>query len=146
MSKNGKSSPELGPIMKKYNLPNRCSAKSFIMRELTADDETQAAIWWDKTKSSALDSSPLAQLAGEQREAWRLALVEVDGKAVNGDGIPFLAMNKWNLRTMRFVQQAFGELNGVDADEVRDFLESSQIVGQNSSNSPSDSSDQPTAG
>lgn len=112
------------------------SCKEFVMRELTAKDEIEAAIWADKKRSSAGDGV-LSIVGGEQREAMRLSFVAVDGKPVNEGGIPFVGMDNWTYRTMRFVQRAFADLNGVEQSDLDSFAEGAEIMGQSSETTPS---------
>jgi phage FluMu protein gp41 len=116
------------PVLKKrFKLPSGMSCKEFVMRELTAKDEIEAAIWADQKRSSAGDGV-LSMVGGEQREAMRLALVEVDGETVNVEGVPFTAMDRWTYRTMRYLQKAFEEINGVDQKDLASFSKGAEIV------------------
>lgn len=103
------------------------SCKEFVMRELSGEDELEAAKWADKRRSEA-DTGALAVMNSEQREAIRLSLVSVDGEPVGGD-IPYMAIDKWNLRTMRLVRHAFNDLNGVGESDLEDFKEAAEVVG-----------------
>jgi hypothetical protein len=97
------------------------------MKELTAKDEIEAAVWADKFMSEALRNSAMAAIGAEQREAMRLSLVEVDGEPVNQNGVPFLAMDSWSLKTIRLAQTAFNDLNGVDAEDLKNFKASARV-------------------
>lgn len=147
--KNGARKPTPEPnghrIMKRYSLPDYCDVATLVMRELDGTDEIEAAIWADKNKSSALASSPIAAMESEQRESIRLSLVEVDGEPVNVGGIPYAAMNDWSYRTMRFVNQFFLDLNGVEISEVKNAVAAGEII-SNPSQDPEDveDDDQPT--
>lgn len=127
-----------GVLKKRYTLPDGMSCRSFVMRELTSQDEIEAAIWADKKRGSAQDGV-LSVVGGEQREAIRLSFVEVDGNPVNVDGVPFTAMDKWTYRTMRYVQKAFTDLNGVQQDDLESFSEGAEIVGMSESTTAPDS-------
>lgn len=115
--------PRRAPVLlhKEYKLPKRCSCQSFVMRELTADDELIAAMQADMKMTSGSSNQVLSMMGVEQQEAMRLSLVSVDGVPVNVDGIPFTDMDTWTYRTMRHVHAAFQDLNGVDATELRSF-------------------------
>jgi hypothetical protein len=82
----------------------------------------------DKLMSDALRNSAVATISAEQREAMRLSLVEVDGEPVNHDGVPYMAMDDWSLKTLRFLQTAFNEMNGIEADDLKNFRAGAQIV------------------
>jgi len=114
--------------MKRFPLPERCDAKEFVIRELDSNDDIQAAIMADKMAPAAIKDSAIGLMSSEQREAVRLSLVEVDGVPVNQDGIPFLAMDEWSARTMRFALQAYMQVNGVTPDEIRSFLAGAEVV------------------
>lgn len=122
---NGSSAPILH---KRFRCPAGCSIHEFVMRELTSKDELDAAMWADKLKSIVNDESPSSIILGEQREAMRLSLVTVDGQRVNDDGLPFLGMDTWTVRTVRFVQRAFQDMNGVTAEELENFTGEAEIV------------------
>lgn len=115
-------------MQKRFTLPDYCTVGEFVMRELTAKDELTASIFAEKFMSDALRNSAVATIAAEQREAMRIALVEVDGKPVNVDGIPYMAMDEWSMRTIRFAQMAFNELNGIESDDLKNFRAGGQIV------------------
>lgn len=108
-------------LKKEFTLPDKCSCKTFVMRELTADDELQASMWADMKITTKPGNQVLSMMGVEQQEAMRLALVSVDGVPVNVEGLPFADMDNWTYRTMRFVQAAFQDLNGVDATDLRSF-------------------------
>lgn len=128
-------SKSAGLLKKRYRLPPGMSCREFVMRELDASDEIEAAIWADKRRGSAQDGV-LSMVGGEQREAMRLSLVSVDGKPVNVDGVPFMGIDKWSYRTMRYVQRAFANLNGVKDKDLESFDEGAEIV-DNDENPPS---------
>ena len=115
-------------MQKRFTLPDYCSVGEFVMRELTAKDELTASIFAEKFMSDALRNSAVATIAAEQREAMRLALVEVDGIQVNLDGVPYLEMDNWSMRTVRFAQMAFNEMNGIESDDLKNFKAGAQIV------------------
>ena len=115
-------------LRKRFTLPAGCSVGSFVMRELTGPDELEAAMWADKKMDKDRRSDAVAVMEGEQREAMRLAFTEVDGEPVNHDGIPFVAMDLWTYRTMRFAQTAFSDVNGVQIDELQSFKEGAELV------------------
>lgn len=99
--------------------PERCSVGSFRVRELTVRDDDEVSIWTDKNAPGAVRGEQRAYSLARMREAWRLSLVEVDGKAVNVDGVPYMEMDAWNQRTVRLLIEAFEELNGVSQEELQ---------------------------
>lgn len=115
-------------LRKRYVLPDGLSCKEFVMRELDARDELEAAMWADKKTTTTGGNNMLSMMGAEQREAMRLSFCEVDGHPVNIDGIPFVDFDRWTMKTMRFVTQAFNDLNGVDAKELKSFTAGAEVV------------------
>lgn len=105
-----------------FKLPKGCSIREFEMRELTAEDELEAARMVDAKLVGAEKNSVMLVMAAERKEAERMSLVSVDGQRVDNSGAPFMGMNKWTQRTMRFVTAAFAEMNGVQDAELKKFL------------------------
>lgn len=107
-----------------FKLPERCSAKEFVMREIDGHDEKDIGAWIDL----AIAANPI--IAGskdklqeaENRESIRRSLVSVDGVEVNLNGVPYSGLEGWNRRTMNFAAIAFRTMNGVEAGEVGEFL------------------------
>lgn len=126
-----------GLLKKRYTLPDGCSCKTFVMRELTNQDRTTAAVWADLHRESAAPDDAYAQVDQRLHEAVRLALVEVNGEAVNIDGQAYRLMDKWTERTMAFAMRAYQDLNGIESEEVEDFIQGAEIV----SESPNRSAD-----
>ena len=130
-------------MQKRFHLPAHkageppYSCQSFVLRELTAGDQREAALWADRRRDATSDS-PLAQFQQERFEALRLSLVEVDGKPVNQDGIPFLALDDWTYRTLVFARLAFNSLNGADDEALEGFLAGAEIVADNAPHHLSD--------
>lgn len=119
-----------GQLRKRYRLPAGCSCNEFVMRELTNKDRVEAAIWADQHKNAAAPDDAYAQVDQRLHEAVRLALVAVDGEAVNANGVPYMALDKWTERTMTFAMRAYQDLNGIDPEEVEDFLRGAEIVSE----------------
>jgi hypothetical protein len=116
-------------VMRRYALPPGCSVRTFVMRQLTGIEDLEAAIMADKTAPAAARESMGAAITVEQREKVRMALVEVDGKRVNGD-TPYMALDHWNVRTIRFAERAYIELNGIQPEAMEDFLMGGQDVSE----------------
>lgn len=110
-----------GLTTRRFKLPARCSVGEIVMRELDGRDDIEIAIRTKQKLNSATEDNPAAIMAIQQNEAYRAALVEVDGEAVPVDG-PYVAMDRWTQRTMTFVGRAFNALNGVQGDELKEFL------------------------
>src|SRR5262245_23651737 len=105
-------------IMRRWELPEGHSAKVIVMRELDSGDDIAAAINADKYgQRDAYDHAETA-LQVVQRERVRLSLVEVDGRRVNVEGLPFKEFDRWTLRTTRFVEKCFLEMNHFTDEEV----------------------------
>lgn len=118
-----------GRLTKRYPMPKRCDCREFVMRELDGNDEIEISLWVER-KMSAHPSreNPLAWTTVQRNEEMKRALMEVDGKAVNVDGVPFDEMDEWSERTKKFMRMAFDELNGLEAGEVEKFKAGAQVV------------------
>lgn len=121
------TAPTYPRLKKLWKLPPGCDIKSFVMREVGAKDEMEAAIWAEKSLSSAERTNAMAVVGAQQRECMRLSLVEVDGSPVNHDGIPFKAMDQYSIKTLRFLQYAFNLMNGVDDDDLKNFEAGAEV-------------------
>lgn len=117
-------------IERYYELPPRCSVASFVVRELSCDDDLDITINAEKLTPEAARATMLAAGQARQREAFRLSLVEVNGEPVNREGVPYMEMDQWNQRTMRFLQEAFEELNGAELEELRSFRKAGKLRGR----------------
>ncbi len=126
-----KQGGSVAKLRKLFTLPLGLDCSSFVMQELDGIDEIAIAeamqIKLEEATSGTRDSG-LAVMAIRQREEWRHALVEVDGVAVNVDGVPFSAMDKWKQRTIRYVAEAFGIMNGVGAGDLKKFATDARTV------------------
>jgi hypothetical protein len=123
----GTPNPRAQLLTKRYRLPAGLSCQEFVMRELTAEDELEAAMWADKRRTSAHDGI-LSMVGIEQREAMRLSLVEVAGQSVTCDGVPSQELDGWRSRTMRFVLLAFNDLNAVDVEDLSRFRLGAEVL------------------
>ena len=113
---------------KRYTLPSYCSVQSVVMRELDGQDDIEASVWADKNASSTVKESAVAAMVADQRESIRLSLLEVDGKPVNHDGLPFMAMDHWSSRTFRFLQQFYGDLNGATNEDLKNAVTGAELI------------------
>lgn len=119
-----------------YELPPRCTVESFVVRELTCEDDLDITIHAEKLTPEEARTTVLAAGEARQREAFRLSLVEVNGEPVNREGVPYMEMDQWNQRTMRFLREAFEELNGAESDELRSFREGGKLRGRSEAPPP----------
>lgn len=129
--KNG--APEAAPrprarLMKRFTFPPRCDVREVVVRELDGSDDEHASILADKRADSAQKDSLTLMAQIEQREAMRLSLVEVDGEPVNQDGGIYDAMDSWSIRTLRFMQLAFSDVNGASGEEAEGFRKAAKVV------------------
>jgi len=113
-------------LCKKWTLPKGCSVREIVLRELDVNDDIDVHVWVEKNTPAA-GREGLGQFSAQQREAMRLALVQVDGQPVNVAGVPYLQMNQWSVRTLRFLQMAFVELNGATEEEMGDFKKAGEL-------------------
>ena len=112
--------------MKKFKLPDDCDAKEIVMRQLDGNDDLEIAIWADRRMTSAHKENIFAVIEVKKHEAARRALVLVDGKPVNEDGIPFAEMDNWSQQTMVYVLRGYNKLNGVEDDDLKKFDKSEE--------------------
>ena len=113
---------------KRYQLPDYCTVREVVMRELDGQDDIEASIWADKNATSAIRGSAVAAMVADQRESIRLSLLEVDGVPVNHDGIPFTAMDDWTSVTFRFLQQFYADLNGAKENDLKNSIAGAEII------------------
>lgn len=108
-------------LMKRYELPEEChrDCEVVVMRELSGQDEIEAAIMADRNATSAVKESAFASVAADQREALRLSLVMVDGRRVNHDGVPFRELDDFSMATIGQLLAYFRDLNGVPSEKSR---------------------------
>jgi len=111
------SNPTHRRMMRRWELPDGHPAKVIVLRELDSGDDIAAAINADKfgPRDTYLHAETALQVV--QRERVRLSLVEVDGRRVNVDGLPFKDFDKWPLRSTRFVERCFLEMNHLTDEE-----------------------------
>lgn len=117
-----------GCLTKRFQLPPGCSVRSVVVRELVAADELTAALWAESNAPAEMLETPAGQIAAEQRELVRVSLVEVDGEEVNIDGVPFLGMDGWTLRTYRAVRLFYNNVNTLDDKELRKSLAGAEVI------------------
>lgn len=118
------------PIMKRFTLPANqgLNCSQVVMRELTGIDDLEIGLWVD-ARANATDRANMAKMLElERRESTRRALVMVDGVLVNEHGAPFLGMDNYNHRTMRYLYEFFSELNGVEQRELKKAVAESVVV------------------
>jgi len=120
--------PTHARVYKRWTLPAGHSVRSFVMRELDSSDDITAAIQADKFGPNAAFDRIETALQVIQRERVRLALVEVDGKRVNADGLPYRAFDKWSMRTARLAERAYLELNNISPGDATDFEKGGEFV------------------
>ena len=117
-----------GCLTKRFQLPAGCSIREVAVRELEGHDELTAALWMEQNAPAAMLETPAGQIAAEQRELVRLSLVEVDGEEVNLDGVPFLGMDRWTLKTYKAVRFFYQTVNTLDDGELRKSLAGAVVL------------------
>jgi len=122
-----------------FPLPDYCSASSVAMRELDGEDDIMSSYWADQHAGVAEQESRIAAMVADQREGVRIALVGVDGRQVNEDGVPFMDCDEWTSKTWRFLMQCFSEMNGVPDEDLKKTIRGSlPIRGSSASGSSQD--------
>ena len=117
-----------GCLTKRFQLPEGCSVREVAIRELEGHDELTAALWMEQHAPAAMLETTAGQLAAEQRELVRLSLVEVDGDDVNVDGVPYLGMDRWTVKTYRAVRFLYQTVNTLDDGELRKSLAGAVVL------------------
>ena len=107
-------------LHRRFELPDGCSVRSFMVRELDGHDEIEAGRWAD-AKTGSADN----QVVNLMDENLRIAIVEVDDQPIEQ---PYLTMDKWSSKTRRFLIEAWGALNSVKEDEMAAFLATGETV------------------
>jgi hypothetical protein len=110
-----------GRRQRRYECPENCTVKEFVIRELTGHDDIQIAAWVDRKASASIAENFVAVYELKRNEAIRCSLVTVDGKPVNEHGVPYAALDDWSVRTLAFLTKAFNSLNGVEPGELKKF-------------------------
>lgn len=123
-----------GVLTKRFTLPPGCTDKhgnpveTVVVRELDGNDEIQAALWMEaNAKPEALESMAGA-MAAEQRELVRISLVEVNDDPVNLDGVPWMGMDEWTIKTFRAVRMYYVNVNTFDDSAMRKSLAGAEVV------------------
>lgn len=126
---------------KDEQIPAGCAMKQFKMREIDYDDERLASMAAEGSASGVELTNASAWFSLVQRERIRLSMVEVDRRPVNRDGLPFIAMDGWSSKTMRFVERAFSKLNMPKEDELALFDTGGAICDEIETTPPQESPD-----
>lgn len=146
MSTNGKTDKKKPHLeRRRWTLPPGLDCKTFVMREIDAKDEQEAARMAESRMDPGKRTDIKLLFDAEQRERQRISLEEVDGNPVNTDA-PFFGMDKWTSKTMLCVTDAFSTLNSIPEDELKKFRESSQLVTATDGADPARSTGAPDAG
>lgn len=129
-----RSNARPGVLTKRYELPPGCTdrkgrpVRSVVVRELDGSDELQAALWLEQNAPATALETQAGMLAAEQRELIRMSLVEVNDEEVNLDGVPWMGMDQWTIKTFRVVRMYYVDVNAVDDMEIRKSLAGAVVV------------------
>jgi hypothetical protein len=120
-------------LHKQFTLPRKCwgDCKTVVMRELDGDDDIMVGVWLDQKESSSGakgSDAVVSAMKREQSESVRCALVVVDGKKANENGVAFAPFDKWKRATKTMLGTYFNELNGVDSDELGKSMREAVVV------------------
>lgn len=115
-------------LMKRFELGEGCDAETVVMQELRNCDKVEIGVWVDAHGSISIDSAAdlKTALVAEQYEALRFSLVQVDDESVGG-AIPYMAMDDWSAKTMRYMQAFFDDLNGVEETDVKNAVRTAEV-------------------
>lgn len=104
-----------------FPMPKGCDAATVTMRSMDKADELAAAVQTDiRMRTLPADQQRSARLANdiERDESIRQAIRKIDGKPVNRNGVPCLAIDKWSQKSWTALYTFHGELNGIPGDEL----------------------------
>lgn len=101
---------------KRFRFPAGSRHRSIVLRELDGADELLAA----ETAAALLPKNANGRqvVVASQREATKIAIVEIDGAAVDHT-VPLFAVNSWSRKDLAALDVFFGSMNGLTDDEVR---------------------------
>jgi hypothetical protein len=102
-------------VRKKYTMPKGHCIESITMREIDGEDELEVGRFL-AARGNATELASQVVLV----ENIRIAIDEVNGQPIEQ---PYMEMDKWPVKTRRLLMEAWVQLNGVDNDEVKNFLE-----------------------
>lgn len=105
-------------LQKKFELPDGCDCTSLVVREVTNRDRMDSVAWAQESAPAPLQANPFAMIGVEQNELIRISVVSVDGVAVEQ---PYRDIDGWSVRTWKFLEAAYAEVNGPDLDELKNF-------------------------
>lgn len=101
-------------MIKRYTMPKGSPASTVTMRELSGRDELEAA----KAADALTPQKTVEALTdAERREAVRISLVEIDGKAID-HAVPLFEIDEWPRRARKALEAFFADLNGINRSDV----------------------------
>lgn len=149
MPKNGRhdideviQAPPIEHVVWDFSCPPGSSIATFAMRTTSFEDDLEAALNAEVRATSAQLESPRAMNSLVLREKIRLATVEVDGKPVGEDGMPFFEIESYTSKTLSCMTLAFLRLNLMTEDETASFVAGGKPRGPASVKPPASRSSQ----
>lgn len=110
-------------LHKRFELPKGCSVKSFVMREIDGQDERDAGRWI-AARGTNIDDPSVAIM----EEQLRISIVGVNDQSVEQ---PYTGLDKWSTKTRRYLIQAWTLLNGIDDEDLADFIGAATDLAKN---------------
>lgn len=122
------AAPEWRKRAELWTCPAGCSVKTFVVRELDGNDIVEAGRWLDVklTPAERMDLPKLFE--AQRRERMRRSLVQVDGRPVNVDGLPFAEMDDWSHKTLLVLERAYQRLNDISVEDMGKAEAGVQVV------------------
>lgn len=112
-------------MKKRFKMPAGSRVKELVIRELTGQDELVAAQTAAALLGSKADHREIVLTS--RREATKLAIVEIDGRAVDHT-IPLVAVDRWSRRDLAALDRFFDSINGLTDEEVRAMYASAMPI------------------
>jgi hypothetical protein len=102
--------------------------KTIVVREIDADDELVASRRAAEKLKRFKDPSVGEMMRADRHEQLRIAIAAVDGTATPETVGGFIAFDRWSQADKTAVSRFFGELNGLDTEELEKSVAASVEV------------------
>lgn len=128
-------------VIKAFTMPRKIAeCREVFIREMTGQDEIEAAIMADSILSTIEKQSMKLTLEAERRESMRAAIVGLGelkgGKIVyrhaNSEGVPLdlsYQGRPWTQAAMTALSRFYAEVNGVPTEELEEGIKEARTVG-----------------
>jgi hypothetical protein len=116
-------------VIKRFTAPAEIRTfRTIAIREVDTNDEWQAALYADAVATDLQRKNTRLMMALEEREAQKLAIVEIDGHLVD-HSIPLVAADSWPQKTWAAIQAWYAILNGIPMADVGKAAAEAEVIG-----------------